>query len=364
MFKLIKIKAYQVGLAFRNGKLVHVLQEGKHWFNWHYEVRVFDTTKPFLPGTDLAILLKNSDLAAMLEYVEVGDNELVLKFSRNALTEILPTGQYAYWKGVVDMKFIKIDLSSVDPPTLPSSILDHRMVGNYLRKFSVESYQAGILSINNKIVSILPAGTYYYWRNATTITVSLVDQRVQQMEVAGQELLTKDKANIRLNFFGRYKVEAVLKAVVEYKEYEKQLYVLFQLALREKIATFTLDDLLAKKDTLGVEIIQEIQERASQLGLTLIDGGIRDIILPGDVKEIMNQVLVAEKKAQANIIMRREETASTRSLLNTANLMKDNEMLWKLKEMEYVEKIADKIGEISISGSGNVVAQLKEIFTK
>ncbi len=363
MFKLIKIKAYQVGLAFRNGKLVHVLQEGKHWFNWQYEVRVFDTTKPFLPGTDLSILLKNSDLAAMLDYVEVGDNELVLKFNKNALTEILPTGQYAYWKEVLDLRFIKVDLSSLDPPALATAILDHRLVAGYIRKFCVDNYQAGILCIDNKFVRILQPGTYYYWRNATVVAVSLVDLRVQQMEVAGQELLTKDKANIRLNFFGRYKVESVLKVVVEYKEYERQLYVLFQLSLREKIATYSLDELLAKKDTLGAEIIQEIQERASQLGVTLIDGGIRDIILPGDVKEIMNQVLVAEKKAQANIIMRREETASTRSLLNTANLMKDNEMLWKLKEMEYVEKIADKIGEISISGSGNVVAQLKEIFT-
>ncbi len=94
------------------------------------------------------------------------------------------------------------------------------------------------------------------------------------------------------------------------------------------------------------------------------DAGIRDVILPGDMKEIMNQVLVAEKKAQANSIMRREETAAMRSMLNTAKLMEENEMLWKLKEMEYVEKIADKIGEITISGSGNVIGQLKEIFVK
>ena len=98
--------------------------------------------------------------------------------------------------------------------------------------------------------------------------------------------------------------------------------------------------------------------------MVVSDAGIRDVILPGDMKEIMNQVLVAEKKAQANSIMRREETASTRSLLNTAKLMEENEMLWKLKEMEYVEKIADKIGEITISGSGNIIGQLKEIFVK
>ena len=62
--------------------------------------------------------------------------------------------------------------------------------------------------------------------------------------------------------------------------------------------------------------------------------------------------------------MRREETAAMRSMLNTAKLMEENEMLWKLKEMEYVEKIADRIGEITISGSGNVISQLKDIFVK
>ena len=62
--------------------------------------------------------------------------------------------------------------------------------------------------------------------------------------------------------------------------------------------------------------------------------------------------------------MRREETASTRSLLITAKLIEENEMLWKFKEIEYVEKIDDKIGEITIAGYGNIIVQLKEIFVK
>jgi len=81
------------------------------------------------------------------------------------------------------------------------------------------------------------------------------------------------------------------------------------------------------------------------------------------MKEIMNQVLVAEKKAQANIILRREETASTRNLLNTAKLMEDNPMLFKLKEMEYVEKIAEKVSSISVNGNGVLIDQLRQIFT-
>jgi len=39
-------------------------------------------------------------------------------------------------------------------------------------------------------------------------------------------------------------------------------------------------------------------------------------------------------------------------------------MLFKLKEMEYVEKIAERINNISISGNGQIVDQLKQLFVK
>ena len=156
----------------------------------------------------------------------------------------------------------------------------------------------------------------------------------------------------------------IVKALVNSKEFDKQLYIIMQLAIRAFVSSFTLDELLTRKETISKEIVAQVTAKINDLGLAVADAGIRDIILPGDMKEIMNQVLVAEKKAQANSIMRREETAAMRSMLNTAKLMEDNEMLWKLKEMEYVEKIADRIGQITISGSGNIIGQLKEIFVK
>jgi regulator of protease activity HflC (stomatin/prohibitin superfamily) len=138
--------------------------------------------------------------------------------------------------------------------------------------------------------------------------------------------------------------------------------VSFQLALRAYVGTMNFDELLEKKEGIAPYVMQAVEAKAEELGVTVAGFGIRDIVLPGDVKEIMNQVLVAEKQAQANTIMRREETASTRSLLNTAKLMEENAMLWKLKEMEYVEKIAEKISNISVSGNGMLIEQLKQIF--
>ena len=144
---------------------------------------------------------------------------------------------------------------------------------------------------------------------------------------------------------------------------EKQLYVAVQLVLRAYIGTYTLDELLERKERIADAVFAEIKTTAAVLGVQVLNCGIRDVILTGEMKAIMNQVLVAQKQAQANTIARREETASTRSLLNTAKLMEENEMLFKLKEMEYVEKIAEKIGEITVSGNGGIVQQLKEIFS-
>jgi hypothetical protein len=43
--------------------------------------------------------------------------------------------------------------------------------------------------------------------------------------------------------------------------------------------------------------------------------------------------------------------------------MDDNPMLFRLKEMEYVEKIAEKIDNISVSGNGILIDQLRQLFS-
>lgn len=109
-------------------------------------------------------------------------------------------------------------------------------------------------------------------------------------------------------------------------------------------------------------MLQKLRERQEEFCVEVTGAGIKDIILPGEIREIMNTVLVAEKKAQANVIMRREEVASTRSLLNTARLMDENRTLFKLKEMEYLERICDKVGGITLNGGTNVLEQLSELM--
>ncbi|TAE24978.1 MAG: slipin family protein [Cytophagales bacterium] len=369
--KTVRIQAHQIGLLFKHEGFQRVLTQGKYWV-WPTETAyVYNRGEQLQnPPLDLAVMLDQPEVAAQLDVVDVQDNEIALQYENGLYKTILRKGRYAFWKGrsadaVRQYTYVRADLNQL---TIPADVdlasLMPAPLGPYVRTFAVEAHERGVLFIDWAFDRVLQPGTYQWWKNNTLVHVLKVDMRQQQLEVAGQEILTKDKASLRVSFFVQYQVRDVMKAVVNNKDFDKQLYVAVQLALREYIGTLTLDELLERKGELAPFVLNATATKAAQLGVELGDGGLRDVILPGDMRDIMNQVLMAEKRAQANSIMRREETASTRSLLNTAKLMEDNAMLWKLKEMEYVEKIADKISTISVSNNGPMVDQLKQLFVR
>ncbi len=362
--KRVRINEGRVGLIFRNGDFKGVLTEGVHWTNIFNKILIYNTQAMFAPPVELNILLKNEDMKNLLHVIEIADNEIGIQYKDGNFYAVLNPGKYAFWKSINEFTFLIADTSE---PTITEeisrSVLKRREFIPYVVTCTISSFENGLLFIDNKLDSVLSPGTYYFWKAAKEVTVSKIDLRSVQMEVSGQEILTKDKAAIRINFFTIYKVVDILKAISANKDYEKQLYILVQFALREFISSLSLDELLESKEKIAEYVMDVLKAKALALGVALSDCGVKDIILPGEMKEIMNHVLVAQKQAQANVIVRREETATTRSMLNTAKLMEDNTMLFKLKEMEYVEKIADKIGEITVSGNGQVLNQLRDIFS-
>lgn len=363
--KRVRINVGKVGIVSSNGDYKRVITNGKYWLGWNDNVLTYSMASLYEADVQLDIRLRDPNFAQMIEVIEVVDSQIALLFNGKNLEQVLKEGRYFYFKGLAKFRFEMIDLSKVEiTENVSRNLLDSTHLQPYVRSFTVEPFEEGLLFIDGKLNKKVCKGTYTFWKNATRVQVIKVDKRQTQLELSGQELLTKDKAALRINFFTQYKVENIEKALLDTKDFERQLYILIQLTIREFIGTKTLDEVLENKYTIAQSIQEAATGKAEELGVKIQDAGIRDIILPGEVKDIMNQVLIAQKAAQANIITRREETASTRSLLNTAKLMENNNMLYKLKEMEYIERIADKIGEITVSGNGQVVDQLKEIFSK
>ena len=143
------------------------------------------------------------------------------------------------------------------------------------------------------------------------------------------------------------------RAVAAVADIDAWLYRLVQFAIRETVAARTLDEVLSAKAVLDAELRTYVSERVADTGIEVIELGVKDVILPGDVRELLNKVVEAERTAKANLIRRQEETAATRSLLNTAKLMEENPLLLRLKELESLERLVEKVGRIDLhAGEG------------
>jgi regulator of protease activity HflC (stomatin/prohibitin superfamily) len=363
--KLTRLYANQVGLVLRGCHFVGVRIEGWHLLWPGERLIAYERTGAFSAPCEMDLLLEDRLFRELIHLVEVREQELCLAYKDGLFDAVLLPGKHLFWRSAVAYEFRMIDTSVAEVgERIERRLLERPELKRHILTYVIAPYEEGLLLIDGQYERKLGPGTYRFWRNGQKVEVLTADKRTQQMEVSGQEILTKDKAALRVNFYLQYRITDAERAMLQTNHPNKQLYLAVQLLLREYIGTLTLDELLERKAGVQEFVSQHISERATELGMQVLNSGIRDLILPGEVREIMNQVLVAEKEVQARVILRREENAATRSLLNTAKLLQDNEMLLRLKEMEYVEKIADKVNTISLSGGGQVLEQLQELFLK
>ena len=179
-------------------------------------------------------------------------------------------------------------------------------------------------------------------------SMAVLDTRVQQLKVEGQELMTRDKVTLRLTLTAEYAPADAPTTVHAVADVKDALYLAVQLAAREFVAGVTLDELLEGRDTLTRYLEAQVQPRAETFGVRLHRVGVKDVILPGEMKTLLNKVIEAEKAAAANVILRREDAAATRNMAQTAKVIAENPVLMRLKELETMKDIAEKIDEIKL----------------
>lgn len=315
----------------------------------------------------LRIARTHPDIAeANFEIVQLGPNEVaIVSLDGEPKHMVMPNSTRAFWKAVTtvdveridagaDIRVAKRHLDRIDLARMP--IVVHAVV---------EAHEAGLLFVDGKLTERLPAGRHAFWAVGRTVKIQKVDTRPTPLEVTAQEILTKDRVGIRVTLTAFTRVVDPEKAALASGDVSNTIYRLVQFAIREAVATRTLDEILAARDTIDREVRGFVTERATNLGVEIGEIGVKDVILPGDVRDLLNKVVEAERTAKANLIRRQEETAATRSLLNTARLMEDNPLLLRLKELEALEKLVEKVGRIDLhagAGAGGFDALLQNLY--
>ena len=350
MITTVIIQQEERGLVYRDGRLVRFLEPGRHNL-W----RLFGTLTvkrlalsqhwaPWTPELD-AVLPSGA-----AERLEVAPGEVAALTADGHPVGVMKPGRYLLWqlRAKVEATLYSTEGRFCE---LPPAFWQWCDRGDFL-DLSVEPHRRALLYVNGILQEALEGGRYLVCMQDRQVTVGWVDMREAELQVAGQEVITADKASLRINLVLKYRVVDALRAHEATQGLRDALYSQLQMVARGYVGGHSVDQLLENREGARTAMIEALRARAKAWGVEILEADLKDVVLPGDMKLIHNQVLAAQKQAQAKVILRREEIAATRSQANTARMMANNQALMRLKEMEVMAEIASKVGQITVVTSG------------
>jgi len=173
----------------------------------------------------------------------------------------------------------------------------------------IKDTHRGLWYVDGKMTKVLEAGRYKIPRAAflgfkkqPKVEVVLVDVRERDLTIKGQEILTADKVAIRVSILVQFRVTDPRAALHTVANYEERLYSDVQLAARRSLATMMLEEILTNRNRLSEEILTDVKEAAAGYGVAIRRADVKDLVFPGNLQEIMNRVLAAERNSQAQLV--------------------------------------------------------------
>jgi regulator of protease activity HflC (stomatin/prohibitin superfamily) len=358
------IKQNEIGLLFRRGDFRAVIGPGRHFLPTLWlgidRLEIFNTLDSRFRHPLLDLLVRTPELSERLEVLDLAEDQRALVWRDNRLFDFVGSGLFAYWKRPAKLRVEKFSVDDLifSHPQL-DAVLALEPARRLLAAVDVEPNERLLVRNGGALLRTLGPGRHAFWQRTGAITWKAVDLREQSAEVQGQEIMTADKVTLRLNLLVTWSIKDPVLATSVVADAATAVYREAQLALRAAVGGRDLERLLADKQSVAGEIREQIARRAVEFGVSVQNAGVRDIVLPGEMKTILNQVIEAQKQAEANLIRRREETAAARSQANTARLLAENPVLLRMKELEAVEGILKGSKVTFVLGQGDLGNQVK-----
>jgi regulator of protease activity HflC (stomatin/prohibitin superfamily) len=187
------------------------------------------------------------------------------------------------------------------------------------RELIIKDTHRGLRYEDGKLTAVLEAGRYLIPRpldlgfyRRPLVEVVLVDVRERDLTIKGQEILTADKVALRVSIIVRFRVTDPRAAMEEVEDYAERIYADVQLAARRSLAATSLEQILTDRNRLSEDILRDVQETAARYGVAIMRADVKDLIFPGNLQDIMNRVLAAERMSQAQLVEARTKAEMQR----------------------------------------------------
>jgi len=358
LYRTLIVRDTQRGIEHRDGRMVRWLEPGAHTLWWPSEthtVELLDLTEAVLESTPELEAIVPLDAATRLA---VGAEELAIVSVDGVPTTSLGAGRWLLWQLRGDVTAQVYDVSGVQTQ-IPKEVW-HLVPSTHLMHVLVHPFERVVLHVDGQLHDVLAEGRWGVHKLHRSVTAVRLDLRETELQIAGQDVMSRDKVSLRVNVLVRWRIVDARQVVTGVVNIRDALYGAAQMAVRRLIAGTRLDQLLEARNEAAQSMLEAIAPEATKWGIEVTGLDLKDLVLPGEMKTILNQVIEAEKRAAANVITRREETAATRSLANTAKLLEANPTLLRLKELEAMKELAGQVGELTVvAGADDLIGRMR-----
>lgn len=333
-----------------NGKPHAWLASGRHciWQSWHtIHVNRIDIRPGYYKHlNEIDAVIPQGEANT----VHVASDEIAIVIRDQHPKACLTAGRYHLWQARERVSIQKFPTNVVRTklPELYWPLIPEHLMSIY----TVHPYERGVLYVNGELHEVLPAGRHAFHSAQHQIEVRMVDLREKSLKISGQEIISADKVSLRVNLIVKYKVVDALQSVESQTELHDALYAEAQLASRRYIAGLSVDEMLEGRNEVNHIMLQQMAKRVETWGIEVTQIDLKDVILPGEMKNLLNRVIEAEKQAAANAILRKEEASAARTQLNIARALKNNPSLMRLKELELLKEAANNVGHLTVIAGG------------
>jgi regulator of protease activity HflC (stomatin/prohibitin superfamily) len=197
-----------------------------------------------------------------------------------------------------------------------------------MRSTIVPQHSIGLLYEDGGFVRQLAPGRHRFPRTLLRRVlrrVVFVDTRERSLTIKGQEILTGDKVAVRISLLVYFRVTDVEAAVHGVESYEERIYEDVQLAARRYLANRTLEAILQDRNEISDAVRQDVSDAAAGYGVQIVRADVKDLVFPGNLREIMNQVLETERLAEAQLIQARKDAEAAEIRADAERLAAERE---------------------------------------
>jgi regulator of protease activity HflC (stomatin/prohibitin superfamily) len=169
-----------------------------------------------------------------------------------------------------------------------------------------------------------------------------MDLRVVTIDVAKQEIMTKDNVPVTVDAVVYFRVVNPSDAVVKVENFWKATSLIAQTTLRSVLGQASLDDLLSQRDSINAKLQEIIDRQTEPWGIKVTSVEVRDVSLPDSMKRAMAKQAEAERERRAKVVNAEGEFQAAEKMAQAAAVISKEPMALQLRYLQTMREMSNE----------------------